>query len=467
MMKRILVLGDGDFSFSATLIGALSELSDFKSFIFLITSFDDSGELVTKYSETDSILKRFAKLDNVTVKHGVDATVSMTELLNYAHVPDFTDVIFNFPHLGIENARLHSSLLSHFLHHARQVLSADGIVYVSLALAQAERWELEKSATSTGFRSCDTVAFDLHHSWGTTYNIKRHHNGQSFARRVGDCACFCFRKQGAQINVAPPGAGVTTAEGLAPELLLPDGRNPNVFRLGILLLAARVTAVIADGSTDSAAPVPGANGALSAPPSTKRARKEGKSEAVSGDGYVRRMLDAGAGAPPTVAFECRECGKQFPLEQGVRSHVRLVHVLGRGAPAAQPLPCPHCAREFRQQASLDDHLLAKHTGVFSAIAPDWAVGAGGWSMPAGAAAALPGGADQTDAELSHQCSICQLRFGSEEELVRHVAEGVNPELVVSVSVSGAGAALACSRCGRQCRDLRSLRQHHNFCTAQR
>lgn len=193
-MKRILVLGDGDFSFSSTLISTLSKLPKFHTFSFLITSFDASEVLVSKYTETNAILRSFAKLNNVSVKHGVDATVSMKELLQFAHVADFTDIIFNFPHLGTENAKLHSSLLSHFMHHARQVVSPTGIVYISLAFAQAERWDLEKAATTAGFSSFDTVPFDLYNSWGSTYNIKRHHNGQSFVRRIGDCACFCWKR---------------------------------------------------------------------------------------------------------------------------------------------------------------------------------------------------------------------------------------------------------------------------------
>jgi len=193
-MKRILVLGDGDFSFSATLITALFKLPDFKSFSFVVTSFDDHDEVCSKYSETNSILMGFSKFDNVVVKHGVDATVSLAELLTAGKVSDFTDIIFNFPHLGVENAKLHSSLISHFLHHARQVLHTDGVVYLSLAFAQAERWGLETAVAAANFTSFDTAAFDLHNSWGSTYNIKRHHNGQSFVRRIGKCACFCFRR---------------------------------------------------------------------------------------------------------------------------------------------------------------------------------------------------------------------------------------------------------------------------------
>ena len=193
-MVRVLVLGDGDFSFSSTLLSTLRHIPDFESSSFLVTSFDPYGEITGKYSESSSLLKDLSEFNNVTVRHDVDATVSMVNLLDDAGVSDFTDIVFNFPHLGLEDAKLHSRLLAHFLHHAKHVLHPCGTVYISLAVAQADRWGIGSVIRASGCVLSDTVPFDAYNSWGHTYNIKRHHNGQSFVRRVGECACYCIKR---------------------------------------------------------------------------------------------------------------------------------------------------------------------------------------------------------------------------------------------------------------------------------
>ena len=114
----------------------------------------------------------------------------------------FTDIIFNFPHLAIENAMLHSSLLAHTIYQSKCILtnitnnntdSINGMIYISLAVAQGVRWRIHKMAEMNQAKVVCQLPFS-----GETqedfpgYEIKRHHTGASFIRRVGSCTCYCI-----------------------------------------------------------------------------------------------------------------------------------------------------------------------------------------------------------------------------------------------------------------------------------
>ena len=188
------MLGDGDFSFSKALLLGLSSFPDYSACLFVLTSFDSEAELVEKYPETRGFLKSFSKQSNVIVRHGIDATKSLDHLLQDVTVEFFTDIIFNFPHLAVENAKLHSCLLGHVVYRSKQVLHSDGTLYISLAEAQAERWRLHDMVELNSCRIHEQLKFDVYHDWGGLYNIKRHHNAQSFVKRVGACACYCIKR---------------------------------------------------------------------------------------------------------------------------------------------------------------------------------------------------------------------------------------------------------------------------------
>lgn len=88
---RILVVGDGDFSFSKGLVGHIGGTGD----NLVLTSFDSANELTKKYPQAKANVD-FVRKSGAVVRHGVDATK-----LEEAFPGELFDcIVFNFPHSG-------------------------------------------------------------------------------------------------------------------------------------------------------------------------------------------------------------------------------------------------------------------------------------------------------------------------------------------------------------------------------
>ena len=194
-MKTIAILGDGDLIFSYTLSTTLQTLLPEFKFKLLCSTYDSKLELLTKYPECKSILTKLSKVSHTSVVHSVDATKCLNGLLTLAEVYAFTDIIFNFPHLAVENAVLHKSLIAHVIYQCKAILSDHGILYITLAEAQAIRWCLSEVVERNDCYIFESIEFNPYTDWGSTYNIKRHHTAQSFVKRVGKCVCYCIKKK--------------------------------------------------------------------------------------------------------------------------------------------------------------------------------------------------------------------------------------------------------------------------------
>ncbi len=129
----VLILGDGDFSFSLSMLKQLQitvqqpkfDLLGCETLLYELftSSFDSEEEIRKKYPESNHILNELRKDKNATVNHDVDATklehcqVLQDRLVSRGEIKNcFTDIIFNFPHLGKEDCIAHSSLLAHVMH---------------------------------------------------------------------------------------------------------------------------------------------------------------------------------------------------------------------------------------------------------------------------------------------------------------------------------------------------------------
>ena len=121
-MPSLLLLGEGDFSFSRDLCQLLcnSEVSG-DPLSVVTTSFDDRIELQKKYSNIGSTLSNLESYRNVQVIHGIDSTKNIKSqlIVRFCKTLNFDHVVFNFPHLGYEDLKAHSSLIAHILHRCK------------------------------------------------------------------------------------------------------------------------------------------------------------------------------------------------------------------------------------------------------------------------------------------------------------------------------------------------------------
>ena len=140
--KTVLILGDGNFSFSLALADLLNKASETKYYNLpyktrvTSTSFDSHAHLITKYPESIHILGHISKYPNFTVEHDINACHLAT------HYPEvrFDVIIWNHPHLGTEDFKRHQFLLAHFFKSVTDVLSPekDSLICVSLVEGNAD-----------------------------------------------------------------------------------------------------------------------------------------------------------------------------------------------------------------------------------------------------------------------------------------------------------------------------------------
>jgi len=157
--QNILTVGEGDFSFSASLAALLVGEAE-RSCKIIATSLD-SCETVQKTYKSAPINLKLLAVVGATVIHKIDATaLQLNNFLNNGRL--FDRIIFNFPSYGHECAAGYSGnrdLVSRFLASAAKLLAPDGQIHITLKKEQAQSWKLGTSACSSGLRINTTEAF--------------------------------------------------------------------------------------------------------------------------------------------------------------------------------------------------------------------------------------------------------------------------------------------------------------------
>ncbi|WOL19435.1 heavy metal-associated isoprenylated plant protein 41 [Canna indica] len=191
-LHQILLVGEGDFSFSLALANAFGSASN-----IVATSLDSYDALLRKYHKAKLNLESLSKLGATTL-HGVNAKTM--KLHTDLKMRRFDRIIFNFPHAGFRGKEahmhvinLHQSLVMGFFKNACHMLRPYGEVHVSHKTGDPFRkWNLEELASKCSlllvecadFRKEDYPGYCNKRGEGTRCDMPFH---------LGECATYKFR----------------------------------------------------------------------------------------------------------------------------------------------------------------------------------------------------------------------------------------------------------------------------------
>lgn len=358
-----LTLGDGDFSFSLDMCRFLqidtaikdaldskqvaSEPESNRNIIRIVcTGIDSESDLKAKYRDVDFIKKQILslnrrvprideesdhkskrpKLENVSselqisIHHSVNAIRPWDSDQKYSCDPQlsnikFKHVIFNHPHVGREDAKLHSRFLSHFFHSAtNHWLAKDGIVHLTLVQGQCERWHAIEHATKHGLVLLNRDQFNPPPSVLKFVGAQKskHSNELSFKNEV-----------------------YLSKEGLKCRYQYRRHQSGRGF-------ASRT------------------NGS------------ETLSFGRSGISYTLSSLPWQHIKFSETLLQCQHCSKEFIDERARKNHIKCVH-MSRSEPISQDhFVCNDCMKSFNSEDALESHKIAKHSSSLKCIKPDWA-----------------------------------------------------------------------------------------------
>ena len=177
-MTIIVLLGEGDFSFTHSLSHVSTvaanwlrpHTSNQNKHHIHATSLDSRKEVIEKYPAFASL--KFPPF--VSFHHNVNAL----ELSSHAFTKHADFIIWNHPHLGIEQSDTHFQLLCHFFHSLAPLAGPTTSVILSFLTGQIGRWRVLHAAKRSSFYLSRAELFD--ESMFPGYSSKRNMSGDSF-----------------------------------------------------------------------------------------------------------------------------------------------------------------------------------------------------------------------------------------------------------------------------------------------
>lgn len=543
--QSFLIFGDGDFSFSLdlarylTFTAAAAAVSSSRSvnaaasgkiaerttqeplFRLIATGFDSLDELSRKYKDSPSILRRLQKLNS---SHGTGGGVSISvhHSVNAVNDDDCSlllqanQVLFNHPHLGTEDAVLHSCFLRHLFHSvSHRWLAPDGggcdsdrsncnygRFHLTLARGQYERWDCEEAAHRADMvlvDRCDFVpppvsVLDGGNPPTPCYQYRRHQTGKSFASRTVGCSetfTFVRRRRGHHIssnNKLPLGGEISHEQ------------QQQCSKTHISV--------------------------------TKREKVNGRPFWYKDAAVIAAATQITTGKKPhvgsltTLSFSCPHCDKLFLEERSLKNHLLNKHNVAQakskkrkrktrnasartattmtspsnitaglsrtaatvtaaeqGENPQKMFACQYCPRVFEREQALNDHTQAKHAALHCHIVPDWYQKkkdniVGTTSIPGTTTSlremskidepsakltddVLHFSTGTADTKYPFSCKVCGMVFGSKVDAMPSAHLGL-------FSPSNSERSLAekrfpCTFCSKLFREKRGQLQHENFC----
>jgi 25S rRNA (uracil2634-N3)-methyltransferase len=194
---QILLVGEGNLSFSASLCESLTDAS-----LLTATCYDSESVLNRKYPDAQENIELIRDYEG-TVLFGIDAT--RLHSIKSIKSRSFDRIIFNFPHAGAgikdqdRNILVNQKLLLEFFTSAVQVLADHGFILVTLKQGMPyDEWKIKKQAQAAGlatarsfvFSPQDYPGYQHRRTLGFTPGIS-----QSDNQELKACRTFCFVRQ--------------------------------------------------------------------------------------------------------------------------------------------------------------------------------------------------------------------------------------------------------------------------------
>ncbi|XP_059663761.1 uncharacterized protein At4g26485-like [Cornus florida] len=190
---RILLVGEGDFSFSLCLARAFASAHN-----MVATSLDTHQDLATKYSNGTENVRLLEEMGCIVLS-GVDAKQMSQH--HFLKTQRFDRIVYNFPHVGFIfpegngcQIKLNKQLVKGFLRNAKILLrKEEGEIHVSHKEGDPyNQWDLVKKAEKIGLMLNESIPFCRNKYPG--YDNKRAHGNFSDAPfHLGDCTTFKFK----------------------------------------------------------------------------------------------------------------------------------------------------------------------------------------------------------------------------------------------------------------------------------
>ncbi|KAF8410899.1 hypothetical protein HHK36_003436 [Tetracentron sinense] len=189
---RILLVGEGDFSFSLCLAKAFGSATN-----MVATSLDNQDSLAKKYSYAIGNVRDLEEM-GCLVLHGVDAT-NMSQHF-FLRTQRFDRIVYNFPHVGFLfreasycQIELNKKLVKGFLRNAKVLIKEKGEIHVTHKTSNPyNKWNLVEKAEKIGLVLHESVPFCKEDY--PRYGNKRAHGSLPDAPfRLGECSTFKFK----------------------------------------------------------------------------------------------------------------------------------------------------------------------------------------------------------------------------------------------------------------------------------
>lgn len=188
---QILLVGEGDFSFSLSLAMSFGSASN-----IVASSLDSYDALIKKYKRAKSNLGLLHYF-GAQLLHGIDS-INMKFHMNL-RMRKFDRIVYNFPHAGFLGKEdnplvimMHKNLVRGFFMNASGMLFPNGEVHVSHKTGHPfDCWNLEELATQSGLKLLECIEFKIEDYPG--YNNKRGDGRDSdLPFPLGKCSTFKF-----------------------------------------------------------------------------------------------------------------------------------------------------------------------------------------------------------------------------------------------------------------------------------